>query len=207
MHLGRAAGDGIDDALDTYVWSKNKGNTEGYVKSDIGQDDAGITQDFDQPQLMDGAYGDLPNDRRHAFKAYGSYQLTDQFLLGVSSLLQSGRPLNMFGIDHPDGLPIYGDTFYVTSPTTGELQFIPRGTAGRTDWTVQIDFSAIYSLDWGDRAEIQFRAEVFNVLNAKSVQEQYEFAELSIGSPDPRLHVAQSYQTPRYFRLGASIRF
>lgn len=191
----------------TYVWSHNKGNTEGYVKSDIGQDDAGITQDFDQPQLMDGAYGDLPNDRRHAFKAYGSLQLTDQFLIGVSSLLQSGRPLNMFGIDHPDGLPIYGDTFYVTSPTTGELQFIPRGTAGRTDWTVQIDFSAIYSLDWGDRAEIQFRAEVFNVLNAKSVQEQYEFAEISIGTPDPRLHVAQSYQTPRYFRLGASIRF
>ena len=33
----------------SYTLSKNEGNTEGYVKSDIGQDDAGITQDFDIP--------------------------------------------------------------------------------------------------------------------------------------------------------------
>ena len=58
----------------SYTYSKNKGNTEGYVKSDIGQDDAGITQDFDIPQLMDGAYGYLPNDRRHKMKMWGSYQ-------------------------------------------------------------------------------------------------------------------------------------
>ena len=33
------------------------------MKSDNGQDDAGITQDFDQPGLTDGSYGLLPNHR------------------------------------------------------------------------------------------------------------------------------------------------
>jgi outer membrane receptor protein involved in Fe transport len=191
----------------SYTWAKNEGNTEGYVKSDNGQDDAGITQDFDQPQLMDGAFGYLPNDRRHTIKAFGSFQVNDRLLIGANTFIQSGRPINSFGIDHPDGLPIYGDTYYVTNPNTGELNFIPRGTAGRTDWVVRFDLSAIYSFNWGDRADVELRAEVFNLLDGDSVTEVYEFAELSIGETDPRLHAATAYQTPRYFRLGATFRF
>ena len=33
------------------------GNYEGTVKSDNGQDDAGITQDFDFPEFTEGSYG------------------------------------------------------------------------------------------------------------------------------------------------------
>ena len=55
------------------------GNTEGYVKSDNGQGDAGITQDFDHPGLMEGSNGYLPNDRRHTIKLNGSYGLTDEW--------------------------------------------------------------------------------------------------------------------------------
>src|SRR5690606_7930803 len=114
----------------SYTWSKSYGNTEGLVKSDIGQDDAGITQDFDFPELMDGAYGSLPNDRRHTFKAYGAYALTEDLTIGANFLLQSGRPTTAFGIGHPNGRPSYGDTFYVTNPDTGDLTLVPRGTFG-----------------------------------------------------------------------------
>lgn len=82
------------------IRSKSYGNTEGLVKSDIEQDDAGITQDFDFPELMDGAFGDTPNDRRHSFKAYGTYALMDNLLVGANARLTSGRPLNAFGIGH-----------------------------------------------------------------------------------------------------------
>jgi hypothetical protein len=191
----------------SYTYAKNKGNTEGYVKSDNGQTDAGITQDFDQPQLMDGAYGFLPNDRRHTLKAFGSFAVNDRLLLGVNMLLQSGRPVNAFGIDHPDGLPIYGDTYYITDPISGALNQVPRGTAGRTDWVTNFDLSAIYSFNWGDRADVELRAEVFNLMNAQSVTEVYEYAERDIGVPDERYGAPQQYQTPRYVRLGATIRF
>ncbi len=81
----------------SYTWSKSYGNTEGGVKSDIGQDDTGTTQDFDYPELTIGSLGYLPNDRRHSFKAFGNYQLTDEWSIGANLLVQSGRPVNCFG--------------------------------------------------------------------------------------------------------------
>jgi hypothetical protein len=194
----------------SYTYSKNKGNTEGLVKSDIGQDDAGITQDFDIPQLMDGANGYLPNDRRHKLKLWGSYQVTDRLMIGGNFRMQSGRPINAFGEGHPDGTPSYGDTFYLTTDfgdpdVQGDetFEFVPRGTAGRTDWITQVDLSAIYSFNWGDRADVELRAEVFNVFDAEGATEVYEFAELN---PE-QFRLPQRFQRPRYLRIGAAIRF
>jgi hypothetical protein len=194
----------------SYTYSKNEGNTEGLVKSDNGQDDAGITQDFDIPQLMDGAFGYLPNDRRHKVKLWGSYQVSDRLLVGGNFRMQSGRPINAFGIGHPDGTPSYGDTFYLTTDfgdpaVEGDETFayVPRGTAGRTDWITQVDLSAIYSFDWGDRADVELRAEVFNLFDAESATEVYEFAE---NRPD-QFRLPQRFQRPRYVRIGAAIRF
>ena len=48
------------------------GNYEGTVKSDNGQDDAGITQDFDFPEFTEGSYGKLPNHRKHNLKFNGA---------------------------------------------------------------------------------------------------------------------------------------
>ncbi len=186
----------------SYTWSKNEGNTEGYVKSDNGQDDAGITQDFDIPQLMDGAFGYLPNDRRHKLKFWTSFQASDRLTLGANMSMQSGRPINAFGEEHPNGTPAYGDTFYLRDGN-GNLRFVPRGTAGRTDTIVQIDLAAIYSFQWQDRATVEFRAEIFNVLNGESAREVYEFAAIN---PD-QFRLPSSYQRPRYLRFGAAVRF
>lgn len=66
----------------SYSWSHSYGNFEGAVKSDNGQADAGLTTDFDFPALMDGSYGNLPNDRRHVMKFFGSYNVTDNLVVG-----------------------------------------------------------------------------------------------------------------------------
>jgi len=194
----------------SYTWSKNEGNTEGLVKSDIGQDDAGITQDFDIPQLMDGAFGFLPNDRRHKLKLWASYQASDNLTLSTNMLLQSGRPINAFGTGHPDGTPSYGDTFYLTTdvgdPDNGipaSFLFVPRGTAGRMPWVTRIDLAAIYSMNLGDRADLELRAEVFNVLNADSATDVYEFPEIAAD----QFRFPTSFQRPRYVRIGAALRF
>ncbi len=191
----------------SYTWSKSEGNTEGYVKSDNGQDDAGITTDFDQTQLMDGSYGLLPNNRTHQFKLFGNFEVSERFVLGADMLLQSGRPVNIFGTNHPDGPPSYGNTYYITDPATGVLRKIPRGTAGETPWVTRLNLSAIYTFEWNNTAEVELRAEVFNLMDAHSVLEVYELGEVAPGSPDPQLGAPTSYQAPRTFRLGASIRF
>jgi hypothetical protein len=198
----------------SYTNSKNLGNSEGYVKSDNGQDDAGLTQDFDIPELMDGAYGPLPNDRRHKFKLWGSYQYNDNLMFGARFSMQSGRPINMFGVSHPDGTPDYGDTFYLTTDlgdpaVEGDetFQFVPRGTGGRTPWITSIDLSAVYTINWGDRADVELRADIFNLLNGDAASEVYEYAENGQNIPDVRWGLPSSYQTPRYVGLGAAIRF
>ncbi len=55
----------------------------------------------------------------------------------------------------------------------------------------------------GDSAIMELRADVFNILNAQSSQEVYEFAETN---PD-QFNFTTSYQRPRYVRLGLAIRF
>ena len=194
----------------SYTWSKNKGNTEGSVKSDNAQDMANLTEDFDLPQLMDGAYGYLPNDRRHKLKLWGSHQVTDHLMLGANLFAQSGRPINSFGIGHPDGTPWYGSTYYLTTdvgdpnvPGDETFEYTPRGSAGRTDWMIQLDLAAIYSFNWGDYAKVELRAEVFNLLDADGTTEVYEHAEVR---PD-EYRLPMTYQQPRYLRFGAAIRF
>lgn len=195
------AWDGVWNLQGSYVWAHSWGNAEGYVKSDNAQDDAGLTQDFDLPQLMDGAYGNLPNDRRHTFKLFGSYALNEQWLLGANMLIQSGRPINGFGQGHPDGTPSYGVTYYLD----GENR-VPRGSFGRTDWITRFDVSMQYSPQW-EAADVTFRADVFNIFDAAGVTEVYEFAEQSVGVEDNRFMLPSRYQSPRSVRLSASIRF
>ena len=196
----------------SYTWAQSYGNTEGLVKSDNAQDDAGITQDFDFAELMDGAYGYLPNDRRHTFKAYGAYAMTDNLTLGANFILSSGRPLNAFGKGHPDGRPPYGDTFYVCNgcddeDMANEYTRFPRGNFGRTDWTPRLDLNATYNMDFYETV-VTFRADVFNVLNASAVQRRNEIAELNVpGDTNPRFMAADSYQTPRRVQLSAGIEF
>jgi hypothetical protein len=80
------------------------------VKSDIGQNDTNVTQDFDYLELTVDTYGYLPNDRRHSLKLFGSYDLTDEWTVGANLLIQSGRPLNCFGVlDRNPALPIDGN--------------------------------------------------------------------------------------------------
>lgn len=156
----------------SYTWAHSYGNTEGYVKSDNGQDDAGITQDFDYPGLADGSYGDLPNDRRHSLKLFGAYQIADEWRVGANLLAQSGRPRNCFGVYPADGpdqtAPLYGvASFYcgtdVADAYPGTL--VPRGTAGRVGWVYTLDLQLAYEPEWQEG--LSFRMDVRNVFDSE----------------------------------------
>ena len=189
----------------TYTWAHSWGNAEGYVKSDNGQTDAGLTTDWDFPYLMEGAYGDLPNDRRHTFKTYGSYSLTENLRLGANLLIQSGRPISGFGENIPDWYAdanneqyAYGQTYFI-----GE-NFNPRGSFGRTPWIVQLDLNVQYNTQIAG-ADVTFQADVFNVLGAEGVTRVNEAAES--GGANPEFLFPVAYQTPRYVQFSASMRF
>ena len=181
----------------SYTWAHSWGNHEGYVKSDNAQDDAGITQNFDQPGLVDNSYGDLPNDRRHTFKAYGTYQLDMGLRLGTNFLYQSGRPRSCFGL-HPTDVfaQAYGNS---DSHYCGGLP-VQRGSLGTTPDLTRVDLNAQYTLELG-RSEVILSADIFNVFNAQAVTSYNEDGDTG------NYQQIRQYQQPRTLRLSARLRF
>lgn len=190
----------------SYVLSYSRGNTEGYVKSDNGQDDAGITQDFDHPGLMEGSSGYLPNDRRHTFKFSGSFAFNAEWRFGTTVQVQSGRPKNCFGVyagSIPDDSVLYGaSSFYCD----GKL--VPRGSLGRTPWTRDVSLQAAYTP--ASIKGLTVTVDAFNIFNERGVRSINETGELDgVGVPNPtygRPSLA-SLQRPRYVKLTVGYEF
>jgi hypothetical protein len=194
--------DGVWMLQGSYTWSHSYGNNEGFVRSDNGQDDAGITTNFDQPGLTQGAYGNLPNDRRHQVKVFGAYSLQENLVAGANFSFQSGRPKNAFGLHPTDEFAQgYGAaSFFVNGES------VPRGSLGNQPSTWQLDVSLTYTTKVGDY-DLELRGDVYNILDNDKVQETEEVAEFDDGTPDPDYGLVDRYQAPRYVRLSASIKF
>ena len=179
----------------SYTWAHSWGNNEGYVRSDNGQDDAGLTTNFDQPGLTDYGSGNLPNDRRHTVKVYGSYLLENGIRLGANFMWQTGRPKGCFGVHPTDGFAAAYDnaSFYCG----GEP--VPRGSLGRTSNYMNLDLNAQYAFEIAN-SELVVSFDLFNALNADTVTEVQEDDTSFFGLP-------KSYQSPMAYRLSARYNF
>ncbi len=184
----------------SYVWAHSYGNYEGMVTSDTGQRDAGMLTLFDQPGLVDGTYGNLPNDRRHTFKVHGGWQVSPEWFLSGSASVQSGRPISAIGL-HPTDFyaRLYGPYSHYEN---GVL--VPRGSRGRTPWVHNVDLGVRYRPSWGD-GKLTFGLDLFNALGRSGVLAVYERVELATGAADTRYRSPRVYQTPRYVRLSLSL--
>lgn len=215
----------------SYSYTRLRGNYEGAVKTEIGQDDAGLTQDFDQPGLLDGATGVLANQRAHAFKLFGTAEVFDGFRIGANVLVESPRKFSCYGT-HPTDFfaAIYqnasyycrneefsGNTAVVTNHNTpgfpdnylgqnGIVRYlVPRGTAFEGDWRKQVDVNFQYDIKSLPGSFIS--VDVFNIFNFKSKIDYNEFGENADGTVNVNYGKPISYQTPRYVRLTLGLRF
>ena len=203
--------DGLWGLRGSYTLSESRGNSEGYVKSDNGQDDSGITTSFDTPNLTDGTDGLLPNHRAHNFKLFGSYQVTDNLLVGANASLTSPRKFGCIG-RHPvsydpangeyDPANLYGaESFYCAG------QLTPRGSVFESDWSKSMDVSFRYKLPIESKLDYVLRADIFNIFNFQSALDFNELGDQDNGTPNPNYRKPTSYQTPRYVRLGFDVTF
>ena len=190
----------------SYTWSQSYGNSEGLVRSDNDQDDAGITTQFDYPRLTKGASGFLPNDRRHQFKFYGTYDVATAWTLGAHANIASGRPLNTFGDSRAIGDPsdIVDGTDFVSSSYTDDVFRGNRGSRGRTPWIYTLDLSARWASPMVKG--LWLGGDIFNVLNADSYTQQNEVYQDST-SNNESFGLSNGWQTPRYVRLSAGYQF
>ncbi|QYR53437.1 TonB-dependent receptor [Lysobacter soyae] len=202
----------------SYTYSMSKGNAEGLVNSTLEQEDPGATQDFDNFLFEDGAFGYLPNDRRHVLKLFGSMKVGQDWNVGLNMLIQSGRPVNCqgyipltdprLGVDR-SGLAAYGpSSFYCLAPN-GSRYLSNRGAYGRTPWLKTLNLGVSYIPSWADK-KLSFKLDVFNLLNSNGVTEYWETtARGSSASPvyDNNFLHPVNYQAPRSLRFMASYEF
>jgi hypothetical protein len=159
-----------------YTFSHNYGNTEGQLASDLdtgsgGQSDVSTTQDWDLPQLMVGANGSLPNDRKHQIRAFGYYQLSNEWRFGATAQIASGRPLSCTSFWPDPTAPVYNGSYYhyCGLPITGSTGYVftPRGTSGHSPWTYKLDLNVAYSPDWAQN-KLTLQLDVFNIFNKQT---------------------------------------
>lgn len=189
----------------SYTLAFDKGNYEGGVRSENGQLAINRTADFDSPGFVNGAYGYLPNDRRHSFKAYGSYRLFEALDLGANAVLQSPAHYSCIG-----AVPISVDAYANTYHGYGYYcrgQLIPRGTAFNGDWRSQVDVSAVVHLPLPYKVDASVRLDIFNIFNSKAVTSYNNFGEQGDGSANPDYRSPVNYQAPRSMRLTARLGF
>ncbi len=198
--------DGIWGARFSYVWSESEGNYEGALKSDNGQTDPGLSQDFDQPGLTDNSYGFLPNHRAHSFKAFGNWQVTPALNIGANLIVQSPRKFGCQGV-HPTDFfaSLYGPASWFCQGVA-----TPRGSVFESDWTKNLDLTFAYNLSEvftipGDSLVV--RADVFNVFGFEAETDYNEFGDLDASTPDPNYARPTAYQAPRGVRLSVAYRF
>jgi len=186
-----------------YTWSRSFGNTEGQVKSDIGQDAVSKTQDWDAASLMEYAGGYMANDRRHQLKAFGAYQINDEWTASATVRVMSGMPkscLGYYGTDQSDPAG-YGSSYHYCNGQPSR-----PGDAGRQPWTARLDMGVMYRPALaGNRLGLGL--DVFNVFNQRRMLQSTAKYQTTPGTVSNTYGMGSYFTPPRSVRLSASYDF
>jgi hypothetical protein len=149
----------------SYLWSRLYGNYSGLSQSDEnGRTSPNVGRLFDYPLMMfqDGgtpALGPLATDRPHQFKTQFIYQFPFGSSLGVNQYVASGLPVTReIGIYPTSNLPV---------------QYLGRGSDGRTPMYSQTDMVLQHSFDLNDGRNLQLSFNVLNLFNQDTAIGRY----------------------------------
>jgi len=187
----------------SYTYSHLYGNYEGEVYSDVGQDDAGLTQMFDFPGLMENSYGNLPQDRRHNMKIYGAYAFDNGLQLGANFYYHSGRPINALGVYPDETNPAY---LYGSAAYFNQGRPVARGSVGTTPSIFGLDGMVKYDFQVAG-IDMNVRLDIFNIFDNSNPTEVNEFADQDSGAANPHYLFDTHFQQPRRVRLGFGLTF
>lgn len=197
----------------SYTLSWAKGNAEGPVNSDTEFDDAGRTENFDDPWVNLGGYGYLPNDRRHQVKVRGSYGINEHWRLGGTLDLLSGTPITGFGVGNPFDGSNYHSYYICVQNCDGPSQdrvytHSPRGGEGRTSWTYDVGASVAWLTDIGDRGKLQVKFAIYNLFNQQRTTAVDQELQTTISdSTNASFGQGIRFQNPRFAQLTVTADF
>jgi hypothetical protein len=226
--------DGVEFALEkryaqnwmfraSYLWSRLNGNYPGLSQSDEnGRVDPNVGRLFDYPIMMfnqDGkpSYGPLPTDRPHQVKLNAIYTFKFGTTFGANQYFLSGIPVTR--------------EMAVIPPNNYPVQYLGRGSDGRTDPFIQTDLYAQHQVKLGGRRALEVNMTVLNLFNTRNSNNVFStvqrgngirfdeaafytsgmnFDQLATAQgvlSDPRFLQANGFQAPLQARVGVKLIF
>ncbi|MGD9345710.1 MAG: TonB-dependent receptor [Candidatus Aminicenantes bacterium] len=169
-----------------YTYSNLWGNFSGLASSDeFGRHSPNVERYFDgwflhRDQNLNESTGQLPTDRPHQFKLYGSYTWDFGLTLGFYSYLMSGTPVStMLSLNSMQGYYPVG-----------------RFDQGRTSMLSRTDLYAEYNLSLGGRYAIQLNANISNLFGQEIAMRKYPYYNRQgIHLSDEELLAGYEYKT------------
>lgn len=169
----------------SYTWSRTEGTAEGFVQSDLQQDDAAGSQDFDFGSFTHGAYGRTANDRTHHIKINGNYAIDDNFRIGGVFDAASGRPTSCLGyvpttvkdFYGPNGSTGGGSGGYTSGSSyyclneQGVTTLGHRGNGKLLPWTTSFNLDFSYIKKLANNSTLTLQWKIYNLFNTRTVTE------------------------------------
>ena len=206
----------------SYTYSSFRGNYPGLFSirgNGTNQLDPNILSEYDLLSLLPNKDGPLPGDIPNSFKVDAAYvyELSPRmnFNFGGNVRVDQGQPVNYLGAH-----PLYGNS---------EAYILPRGSAGRTPWTWQLNLRGGTSYKISKDYALGVTLDLFNVTNNRevlAVDQDYTFDSVSpivngkvadlpslrtiTGdriTPNSNFRNATQYQLPFSARIGAKLSF
>lgn len=157
----------------SYLWSRLNGNYSGLSQSDEnGRTSPNVGRAFDYPLMAfdekgQPVYGLLGTDRTHQAKIQAVYDASFGTSVGLNFYAASGIPMTREAAWNPSsGYPI---------------QYLGRGSDGRTPFTSQTDLYVQHEIKVGDRSRVIVSANVLNLFD-QSTATNYFQTQLVSGS-------------------------
>ncbi|TYP93639.1 TonB-dependent Receptor Plug Domain [Fodinibius salinus] len=199
---------------------KSKGSSSysyriSYTISSLRNNTEDINFEAEDANDFSDEWGPSINDRRHVLSAVGTYYPIDNLGITLTSLIQSGQPVNRI----PDATQfggttdLNGDGSSRAVQYTGKTDRAPGATRNdkRLPWSYTFDMSLQYRISIFGNNALQLRADVFNVLNTTNYSGYTSNATVSnqiqVGLIDQDQFVYRNAAPPRQFQFSLSYKF
>jgi hypothetical protein len=140
-----------------YTYSRLIGNYEGLYQAEQNYFAPNGNNAYDTPDLYANSTGPLANDRPHLAHVDGYYMSplgNGRITLGLSFAARSGMPRNYMSALIPSQQLVF---------------LLPRGSAGRTPTTTEVNGKIAYSRQLSPKVNLEVFMDLFNIFNQQAV--------------------------------------
>jgi len=203
-NVGYARYSAMNVVLNKLRGSSNYAYRLGYTLSSIKSNTGGINTRAQDSNNFDADYGLDDNDRRHIINAMFYYYPIKNLVIAPALLLQSGMPVSYVVDAKQFGTTdLNGDSESFGFPS--DLYPGVARNSGRLGWAKTLDLSVRYTVYVKNKPNLEFTADIFNVLNTqnesgfnstKGASNQFQLGP--VGTP----YTVRGTSPPRQFQFG-----